>query len=226
MIVTIDGPAGAGKSSVARALAERLQFRFLDTGAMYRAVAFVASQRGWPLSDPEALADLACQLDLQMDDSQVLIDGEDVTPYLRSPEVTNTLPHIAGNARIRAYLVRLQQEYGAEGDMVTEGRDQGTVAFPGAECKIYLTASAAERAQRRFKELQAQGQEVEYEQVLRDQEERDRRDADRPVGPLVQADDAAVVVTDGMSFDEVVDHLEMLVRTSSERAQRPPAEAN
>jgi len=223
MIVTIDGPAGAGKSSVARALAKRLGFRFLDTGAMYRALAYIAASRSWP-HDSEELARSAEQLDIQIDTGKVIVDGEDVTPHLRSPEVKNRLREIADNQRVRSLLVRLQQQYGATGDLVTEGRDQGTVVFPNAECKIYLTASAEERAKRRAQELQSQGQSVEFEQVLRDQEDRDRRDADRSVGPLAQADDALVVVTDGMTFDEVVDHLEMLVRIAPHRMRRPPTQ--
>jgi cytidylate kinase len=226
MIVTIDGPAGAGKSSVARKLAERLGFRFLDTGAMYRALAYIAFRRGWPVDDEDELARRAEQLDLQIEPELVLVDGEDVTPYLRSPEVNARLRHIAGNQRIRELLVRLQQQYGATGDLVTEGRDQGTVAFPDADCKIYLTASAEERAKRRAQQLQANGQAVEFEQVLRDQQERDQRDANRSVGPLAQADDALVVVTDGMTLDDVVDHLEMLVRNAPHRMRRLPTQDN
>ena len=225
MIVTIDGPAGAGKSSVARALAKRLGFRFLDTGATYRALAYVAASRSWP-NHEEELGRRAEQLDIQIEKGRVLVDGEDVTPHLRSAQVKNRLREIADNQQIRALLVRLQQQYGATGDLVTEGRDQGTVVFPGAECKIYLTASAEERAKRRAQELQGQGQSVDLDQVLRDQEERDRRDADRTVGPLAQADDALVVVTDGMTFDEVVDHLEMLVRSAPHRMRRPPTQDN
>jgi cytidylate kinase len=225
MIVTIDGPAGAGKSSVARSLAKRLRFRFLDTGAMYRALAYVASSQGWP-DDADEIARRAEQLDIQIDDGKVLVDGEDVTAQLRLPEVAKRLRQIASNQRIREHLVRLQQQYGATGDLVTEGRDQGTVAFPNAECKIYLTASAEERAKRRAQELQASGQPVEFEQVLREQQERDQRDANRTVGPLAQAEDALVMVTDGMTFDEVVDHLEMLVRSTPNRMRRPPSQNN
>jgi len=225
MIVTIDGPAGAGKSSVARALAKRLDFRFLDTGAMYRALAYVAASQDWP-KDAEELARRAERLNIQIENGRVLVEGEDVTSELRSAEVKNRLREIADNQRIRALLVRLQQQYGATGDLVTEGRDQGTVVFPDAECKIYLTASAEERAKRRAEELRAQGQSVDFQQVLQDQEERDQRDADRSIGPLAQADDALVVVTDGMTFDEVVDHLETLVRTAPHRMRRPPKQDN
>jgi CMP/dCMP kinase len=220
MIVTIDGPAGAGKSSVAQALAERLGFRFLDTGAMYRAVAHAALTRAWPVDDADQLAARAEQLTIEMRDNRVLVDGQDVTADLRTSQVTSRIHVVADNARIRAHLVRLQQQYGASGDLVTEGRDQGTVAFPNADCKIFLTASAAERAERRARDLQERGESVDLQQVLQDQEERDKRDAERPVGGLMQPEDAVVVVTDGLSRDEVVDHLELLVRSSASRARR------
>jgi CMP/dCMP kinase len=220
MIVTIDGPAGAGKSSVAQTLARRLGFRFLDTGAMYRAVAYAAIARDWPLDNPAKLAEQAERLQIEVREGEVRVDGQDVTGQLRSADVTSQIHRVADNPRIRQFLVRLQQQHAEHGDLVTEGRDQGTVAFPEADCKIFLTASAAERAQRRAKELQEKGQDVDFQQVLREQEERDRRDAERDVGRLIQADDAVVVVTDGLSFDEVVDHLESLVRSAHQRARR------
>ncbi|MBM4000665.1 MAG: (d)CMP kinase [Planctomycetes bacterium] len=224
MIVTIDGPAGAGKSTVALGLAERLGFRFLDTGAMYRAVARTALARRWPMEDAAELARRSAALDIQVADDRVLVDGEDVTDGLREPLVASNIHFVADNPAIREQLVRLQRARSELGDLVTEGRDQGTVAFPDAECKIFLTASAEERAKRRHDELRLRDVDIDYETVLEDQRERDRRDAERPVGPLVQAEDAIVVVTDGLTRDEVIEHLERLVRNAAERIRRGPAQ--
>ncbi len=210
MIVTIDGPAGAGKSSVARALAERLRFWFLDTGAMYRAVTLAVLERDLPWDDVEQLID---RVEIQFRDDQVLLDDRPVTERIRTPDVTRAVRHVADNPAIRQWLVRLQRQFAAEKkDVVAEGRDQGTVVFPAAECKIYLTASDEERARRRWQQLQAQGSQVALEEVLAEQIERDRRDAARPVGGLIAADDAVRVVTDGLSEDQVTDQLESLVR--------------
>jgi cytidylate kinase len=214
MIVTIDGPAGAGKSSVAQALARRLGFRFLDTGAMYRAVTLAAIRRGVDLADRDAVLRLAEGLSIELADGRVLLDGRDVSDEIRAVEVTRLSQHVANHGEVRSLLVGLQRQTATVGDTVTEGRDQGTVAFPHAECKIFLTASPAERARRRQRDLHAAGQQVTFEQVLADQQERDQRDRNRPVGPLVQADDAIEVVTDGLTEEEVVDLLETLVDRS------------
>lgn len=212
MIVTIDGPAGAGKSSVARALAERLGFRFLDTGAMYRAVALAALQREVNLEDPAALADLIEQLDLQLEDHRVLLAGRDVTDQIRSPEVTQAVRYAADNLAVRRHLSALQRRAAADGSIVTEGRDQGTMVFPDADCKIFLTASPGERARRRCRELHAQGVEVSEAEVLQQQTERDHQDANRPVGRLQRASDAIEFCTDGLEVEQVIDQLEAIVR--------------
>ena len=212
MIITLDGPAGAGKSSVARALARRLGFGFLDTGAMYRAVALAGMWRGLDWDVPEDLARLAEKIDLQVVDERILLDGEDVTDRVRSSEVTAVTRYAADNPRVRARLVQLQRAWARGKNIVTEGRDQGTVAFPHAECKIFVTASPAERARRRWRDLQLQGEPVTLDQVLSWQQRRDREDAGRRIAPLAPAADAVLVSTDGMTLEQVVDHLEALVR--------------
>ncbi|HWB09639.1 MAG TPA: (d)CMP kinase [Pirellulales bacterium] len=212
MIVAIDGPAGAGKSSAARALARRLGFRFLDTGAMYRAVALAALRRQIDLGDEQALSQLARQISISLDGERVRLDGEDVTHEIRTLAVTSVTQYPANNPRVREYLVELQRQIAAGQDMVTEGRDQGTVVFPRADCKVFLTASPLERARRRHRDLLEHGEHITLEEVLADQNERDRRDASRDVGPLKPAEDAVELSTDGLSPDEVVDKLEALAR--------------
>lgn len=216
MIVTIDGPAGAGKSSTARALAGRLGFRFLDTGAMYRAVALAAIRRELPWDQALALADLAGRLDILVTDTAVWLDGDDVTREIRAAAITKATHHAANNPGVRARLVELQRQTVGDSHVVTEGRDQGTVVFPQAQCKIFLFASPEERARRRVQELTERGEEHAFEQVLADQHERDRGDASRAVGPLAKAADAIEFCTDNLSPDEVVDRLEAIVRARME----------
>jgi cytidylate kinase len=218
MIVTIDGPAGAGKSSAATRLAERLGFAFLDTGAMYRAVALAAIRTNCPLDDEAALERLVATLDLEMPPGQVVVNGEDVAPLLRTSEITKASMPIAASRVVREKLVAWQRAIAAGRDIVTEGRDQGTYVFPDAECKIFLTATPRERAERRQRELTAKGERISVDEVLRMQTERDTRDAARSFAPLKQADDALLVDSTGQSLDEVVARLEILVR---QRGARP-----
>jgi cytidylate kinase len=217
MIVTIDGPAGAGKSTVAKLLAERLGFRFLDTGAMYRAVTLAALRRGLACEDAAGWAELASRVEIGFAGQRVLLDGEDVSEAIRTSQVTAQIRYAADNPRVREHLVELQQAIGRTGNMVTEGRDQGTVVFPHAQCKVFLTASPGERARRRVDDLQQRGEATSYADVLDQQVARDQRDSSRAVGPLVKAPDAVEVVTDGLSIDEVVDRLADIV---GERTRR------
>ncbi len=212
MIVAIDGPAGAGKSSIASRLAERLGFAFLDTGAMYRAVTLAALRKGLGSRDVPAIAQLAEELTIEFDGKQTLLNGEDVSLAIRAVDVSAAVYLAADNVAVRRRLVDLQRQIAAEQDIVTEGRDQGTVAFAQAECKIFLTASREERARRRFEELSNRGEMVTFEEVLAQQDERDRRDETRAVGRLVKAEDAVEVFTDDLSLEQVVDRLERIVR--------------
>jgi len=213
MIVTIDGPAGSGKSSAARGLARRLGFRFLDTGAMYRAVTLAGLRRNVDWDDETALALIAAEIDLQLTDDRVLIDGEDVTKEIRAFEITSLTRHAADNRQVRTLLVALQRDIAAGQDTVAEGRDQATVVFPGAQCKIFLTASDEVRAERRYLDLVARGESVTREEVLEKQQQRDRRDFDREFGGLRKAPDSLELETDEMSPPEVIDMLEQIVRS-------------
>ncbi|WP_254510056.1 (d)CMP kinase [Anatilimnocola floriformis] len=212
MIVAIDGPAGAGKSSVARRLAHRLGFQFLDTGAMYRAITYAALRRKLGPQDHDTIAEMAQRVSLIMHDDRVLLDGFDVTALIRTSEVATQVFLAADNRRVRERLVQLQREFANSNDTVTEGRDQGTIAFPNAECKIFLTASAEERAGRRHAELKQRGEAISYEDVLAQLNERDRRDSEREYGALRRAADAIDVCTDGLTQDQVITKLEGIVQ--------------
>ena len=206
-VIAIDGPAGAGKSTVGREVARRLGLHYLDTGAMYRAVAFAALRRGIPVSDEPAVADLAHDLALVVDDAGVIVDGIDATVEIRGREVTEAVSAIAANTMVRAELRDRQRAWAREhGGGVIEGRDIGTVVFPDAELKLYVTASPRERAERRVREIGGSVADVEASIV-----ERDRRDMSRADGPL-RADGGAVVVdTTGLTIDAVVDHIVALL---------------
>jgi len=218
MIVAIDGPAGAGKSTIARLLAERLGFAFLDTGAMYRAVALAALRRGLGDGDSGVIAEFTQSLAIDFDGRRTILDGEDVSAAIRTSEVSAAVYLAADNVAVRRRLVELQRQIAAGRNLVTEGRDQGTVAFPGAECKIFLTASPRERARRRYEELLGRGESISFEEVLAQQLDRDQRDATRPVGALVKAADAVEVLTDGLTPEEVVERLERIVTGRSQES--------
>jgi CMP/dCMP kinase len=212
MIITIDGPAGSGKSSAARALARRLGFRFLDTGAMYRAVTLAALRARIDLHDQGALSRLLDGLRLEMPSEQVVLNGEDVTAQIRTREVTSASGPIADSRVVRERLVRMQRELARGRDIVCEGRDQGTVVFPDAACKFFLVADPVERARRRQREMQARGETGELDEVLLAQQERDARDAARDLGPMIPAEDAVRLDSTALTLDEVVERMEQRVR--------------
>lgn len=208
IIITIDGPAGAGKSTIARALARELGYSYLDTGAMYRSLTCKALRLGLDLQDEYALVNLArgTRIEFQTAENgqKVLLDGEDVSGPIRSLEVTNSTFYIARAPGVRAIMVQWQQTIGQRQNVVVEGRDTGTVVFPHATCKFYLDASVEERASRRIKELREQGKDINEAQLLQEIKERDHKDFTRSVGPLKKADDAIVIDSTGLSIPEVV----------------------
>jgi len=200
-VIAIDGPGGSGKSTVARHLAERLGLGYLDTGAMYRAVAFAALRRGIDPSDTEPVAHLVDGLELEMSDTGVVVDGVDATIEIRGPEVTRAVSLVAANPAVRAELRSRQREWAVgRAGAVVEGRDIGTVVFPDADLKVFLTARADVRAERRSQEVS----DLDYETVAADLARRDTLDEGREDSPLAQADDALVLDTSGMSIEEVV----------------------
>ncbi len=216
VVVTIDGPAGAGKSTVARRLARALEYRLLDTGAIYRAVALVSRRAGTAWTDGPALAEVARALDIDFafegDVNRVEVAGEDVTAAIRTPEMSQGASQVSAHPEVRAALLELQRRLGAGGGVVVEGRDTGTVVFPDAAAKFFLTASDEERARRRVAELRASGQDVDHDTTLREIRERDQRDANRAVAPMVPAADARIFDSSVHSIDEVVEELLTEVR--------------
>lgn len=217
MIITIDGPAGSGKSTAARELAKALAIAHLDTGATYRAVTLKALREKIDLTDHAALADVTRRADIRLvpaaDGLRVMLDGKDVTAEIRRPDVTENASRIACCGAVREILVELQRKIGAElGSFVTEGRDQGSVVFPDADFKFYIDASPQVRAARRCEELTAAGEKVDYPQVLQAIIQRDSRDSTRAMAPLIKPADAIVVDTSGNTIaqtrSELVRHVE------------------
>jgi cytidylate kinase len=223
VIVAIDGPAGAGKSTVARLLAERLGFVLVDTGALYRAVAFAASRRGIGFDDEPAVTavarDIVDNRRLKFESGasdqgsgvKVVLDGEDVSRDIRTPQMSLGASRVSAIGAVREALLAMQRQAGEEGGVVLEGRDIGTVVFPDAEVKFFLTATSRERATRRHVELSQKGANITYEETLADVLARDRADTDRPVAPLKQADDAVLVDSSDRSVEAIVSEMASIV---------------
>lgn len=212
-IVAIDGPAGAGKSTVTRRVAQELGLFYLDTGAMYRAITWLVMNSGIAVTDEPAIAELVDQCEIRLTETDVTVNGQDVTQAIRTPEVTAQVSTIAAQLAVRQALVKQQREYGRRGGVVLEGRDIGTHVFPDAELKIFLTATVEERARRRQLDLERMDQPVpEIDELVQLIAERDAKDSGRAIAPLLKAVDAVEVITDGLTIDEVVNQLVTLYR--------------
>ena len=215
-ILAIDGPAGAGKSTVAKRLAKVLGFLYMDTGAMYRALALKVMRQGIDPEDTERVRRILSEtrIELSADDGQsrVYLDGVDVSDQVRTPEVSQLASKVSTLKVVRERLVELQQGMAAAGGVVAEGRDIGTVVFPNADVKIYLDASPEQRARRRAEEIKGRGGEVSWERTLAETLERDQRDQERAIAPLRKADDAIVIDTTSMEVDQVIGKIQQKVR--------------
>jgi cytidylate kinase len=225
-IVAIDGPAGAGKSTVAKRVAASLGYLLVDTGALYRTIALAASRRGIGFDDMESVGELAealardgaVRLRNEAGVARVELEGEDVSGFIRTPEISQGASKVSAAPRVRAALLEMQRAAGRAGGVVLEGRDIGSVVFPEAEVKVFLTASVDERARRRHAELLSTGTPTDIERVKGEVVERDRRDSSRPIAPLVQAKDATVVDSSTLGVDDVVLAIVALVEAAAKRS--------
>ena len=215
--IAIDGPAGAGKSTIARQVARRENLIYIDTGAMYRAMSLLMLQNGIPLNDAEKIGQECsrAQIDISYENGEqaVFLNGENVDAFLREERVGNAASAVSAVPRVRERLVQLQRELAASADVVMDGRDIGTVVLPDADLKIFLTASSRVRAERRYRELQEKGIEADLKTIQRDIEERDHRDMTRETSPLRQAEDAVVIDSSMMTVDEVIQNILDLIQS-------------
>jgi cytidylate kinase len=217
LVITIDGPSGAGKSTIARLVAAQLGLRYLDTGAMYRAVTLHCMRSGVRLEDPKAIAGALKSLRLSVEltlvgPMKVFLGEEDVTDKIRTLEVTRNIHYVADVVEVRNYLVQMQREFGAEGGLVTEGRDQGSLVFPDADLKVFMYASAQVRAKRRHEELTQSGVDVSYQEILEDVCRRDHLDQSRELGALIKAPDAVEMDTSAATPDQVAEEIIKLAK--------------
>lgn len=205
--IAVDGPSGAGKSTIAKAVAQRLSIDYIDTGAMYRAVGYKLLKEGVSLEDLEKVAEVLARTDIDFSCGNIYLDGENINDKIRTEEISRQASACSALGIVREKLTEQQQEMGARKSVIMDGRDIGTVVFPDAEYKFYITASAEERAKRRYKELLEKGQEAAYEKVLADIKQRDYNDTTRKINPLRKAEDALTVDTTEMSREEVIDFI-------------------
>ncbi|HEB94956.1 MAG TPA: (d)CMP kinase [Sedimenticola thiotaurini] len=206
-VITIDGPSGSGKGTIARLLARRLGWRILDSGALYRLLGLAAQRRGIPLDDEARLAQLARTMEVAFDDERVLLDGDDVSLEIRTEEAGNRASRVAALPAVRQALLQWQRDYARAPGLVADGRDMGTVVFPDAPLKIFLTASAAERAKRRYNQLKEKGLDANLRDLIKEISERDERDRNRSVAPLRPAPDALELDSTGLSIEQVMDRV-------------------
>jgi CMP/dCMP kinase len=221
-VVTVDGPAGSGKSTVGRLLAQKLSYVYLDTGALYRAMALKVLMASLPPDNREKIADLCGSTAIALREcdgaTRIVLDGEDVTELIRTPEISMLASTISALPEVRDALLSVQRDSARDGGIVAEGRDMGTVVFPGADVKFFLTASAGERSRRRWLELRDRGHKVSLEEVLREVVQRDRQDSEREIAPLRPSDDGVLVDSTGKTIDEVVEEMLGAVRRKSSKA--------
>ncbi|HBP11894.1 MAG TPA: (d)CMP kinase [Nitrospina sp.] len=211
MIIAIDGPAGSGKSTIAKLVAKRLNYRYIDTGAMYRAVAWTAQKKGLSLTDETAMAELARSLKIEFvpgaDGQSVLVDGENATTHLKNETVGKGAATVAAQKSVREVLVARQRQIGETGNVVMDGRDIGTVVFPQANKKFFFVADAEERGRRRYEELKYKNPDLDLKIIIEEIRQRDHEDCNRKISPLVRAEDALEVDTTRLSIEEVTDHV-------------------
>ena len=218
--VAIDGPAGAGKSSVAKAVSAKLSYIYADTGALYRAVGLYMVNKGIDTKDAKTITKAVSEDNIEIniaffeDGQHVILNGEDVSGKIRTPEISMAASNVSAVPAVRQFLFDLQRDLAKKNNIIMDGRDIGTVVLPNAQVKIFLTASAQERANRRCKELTEKGMEVNYDEILEDIKKRDDQDMNRPIAPLKAADDAVIIDSSDMSFEEVV---EALIKTINEK---------
>ena len=223
LTIAIDGPAGAGKSSTARGVAERLGYVYVDTGAMYRAVAYLAMQAGLSIKqDARAIGELAGKMQIEFrsvgSQQHIFVNEEDLEDKVRLPKVGAMSSAVSAIPLVRKNLLQTQRDLACDAGVVMEGRDIGTVVLPGADLKVFLTASAEERARRRFEQTKDQHPDLTFEQVLANQLERDQRDSSREVAPLKKAENAVEVVSDGLSLEQVIDRIVAIARAKEAEA--------